>query len=296
MNYSTLGRSDLRVSEIGFGCMSLEQNQNDNTHLIHQAIDHGINFFDTADRYDKGWNETTLGHALKGKRDDVIIATKVGHQWNESDGAWEWRPTKQHILKAVDQSLGRLQTDRIDLYQLHGGTIDDPIDEIIDAFEILKKKGKIRFYGISSIRPNVIREYAERADIVSVMMQYSLLDRRPEEYCLGMLEDSDISVIARGSLAKGLLIDKPPSSCFGYDQEDVAAMQKALDETGNAIGASIQFVLQQPAISVAAVGIRTEKQLKEVLNAYSLKVSKVHLEKLAGMLKANVYEKHRLIQ
>ena len=91
---------------------------------------------------------------------------------------------KNIFSSAVDQSLKRLQTDYIDLYQLHGGTIEDPIDEMIEAFETLKAAGKIRYYGISSIRPNVIREYVKRSSIVSVMMQYSLLDRRPEEEML----------------------------------------------------------------------------------------------------------------
>lgn len=82
----------------------------------------------------------------------------------------------------MKESLRRLQTDYIDLYQLHGGTIEDPIDEVIEAFEELKKEGIIRHYGISSIRPNVIREYAQRSNIVSVLMEYSLLNRRPEEW------------------------------------------------------------------------------------------------------------------
>ncbi len=94
-------------------------------------------------------------------------------------------------------SLKRLNTDRIDVYQLHGGTIEDPIEETISAFEQLVQQGKIRYYGISSIRPNVIREYVLRSNIVSVMMQYSLLDRRPEEECLPLLAQKDIGVLAR---------------------------------------------------------------------------------------------------
>src|SRR5699024_6403991 len=92
-----------------------------------------------------------------------------------------WDPSKKHIKTAVKQSLQRLHTDYIDLYQLHGGTIDDPIDETIEAFEELKTEGLIREYGISSIRPNVIKQYIEKSSIRSVMMQYNLLDRRPEE-------------------------------------------------------------------------------------------------------------------
>ena len=91
-------------------------------------------FFDTADLYDKGVNEEIVGEVLKEKRQDVIIATKVGNQWRDDGSGWEWNPTKSYIKSAVHQSLRRLQTDYIDLYQLHGGTIDDPMDETIQAF------------------------------------------------------------------------------------------------------------------------------------------------------------------
>lgn len=91
-------------------------------------------------------------------------------------------PSKAYIKEAVKKSLTRLKTDYIDLYQLHGGTIEDNIDETIEAFEELKQEGVIRYYGISSIRPNVIKEYVKKSNIVSIMMQFSLFDRRPEEW------------------------------------------------------------------------------------------------------------------
>ncbi|BBP90484.1 hypothetical protein BsIDN1_41020 [Bacillus safensis] len=101
---------------------------------------------------------------------------------------------------------------------MHGGTIDDPIDETIEAFEELVEEGVIRYYGISSIRPNVIKEYAKKSNIVSVMMQYSLLDRRPEEW-FSLLEEQSISVVARGPLAKGLLTEKPLSQASAAIQK-----------------------------------------------------------------------------
>src|SRR5439155_6440883 len=118
----------------------------------------------------------------------------------------------------------------IDLYQLHGGTINDPIDDSIEAFELLKQQGKIRFYGVSSIRPNVIREWIKRSSIVSVMMQYSLLDRRPEEACLDLLLQNNIGVVTRGSLAQGLLLGKPLKPYLGFSEEQV---QKAADAIRN---------------------------------------------------------------
>lgn len=115
---------------------------------------------------------------------------------------------QKYIHEAVRHSLQRLNTDYIDVYMLHGGTLDDPIDETIEAFEELKKDGLIRAYGISSIRPNVVREYAIRSSIDILMTQYSLLDRRPEEAILPVAEENQISVVARGPLAKGLLSNK----------------------------------------------------------------------------------------
>jgi aryl-alcohol dehydrogenase-like predicted oxidoreductase len=226
MNYKQLGKSDLQISEVGFGCMSLKGNKQENEKIIHHAIEVGVNFFDTADLYDKGINEESLGDALKNKRDKVIIATKVGNQWRADGSGWDWNPGKNYILSSVEQSLKRLQTDVIDLYQLHGGTIDDPLNETIEAFEFLKQQGKIRHYGISSIRPNVIRAYVERSNIVSVMMQYSLLDRRPEEVCFPLLKENNIGVLARGTVAQGLLINKPSKPYLNYTEDEIRKAER----------------------------------------------------------------------
>ncbi|MCW3118914.1 MAG: oxidoreductase, partial [Chitinophagaceae bacterium] len=164
MKYNLLGKSSLAISEIGFGCMSLKGPEKENSDLIHKALDSGINFFDTADIYSQGKNEIIVGKALNKKRKEVIIATKVGNQWRKDGSGLDWNPDKKHILAAVEESLLRLQTDYIDLYQLHGGTINDTLDETIEAFEFLQAQGKIRHYGISSIRPNVIREYVQRSN------------------------------------------------------------------------------------------------------------------------------------
>src|SRR5437764_5019127 len=161
MEYKILGKSDLIISRIGFGAMSLKNDEQTNIELIHRALESVINCFDTADLYDKGTNEEVLGKALKGRRDQVILATKVGNQWRPDESGWDWNPRPAYILESIEKSLQRLQTDYIDLYQLHGGTMDDPINEVIETFEKLKTEGKIRYYGISSIRPNVIREYVK---------------------------------------------------------------------------------------------------------------------------------------
>lgn len=293
MNYQTLGKSDLKVSEISLGCMSLGKDQATNTAIIQKAFEQGVNFFDTADLYDQGWNEESVGEVLKPIRQKVIIATKVGNQLREDGSGWDWNPRKEYILESVNESLRRLKTDYIDLYQLHGGTMEDPMDESIEAFEQLKKEGKIRYYGISSIRPNVIRAYIQKSNISSVMMQYSLLDRRPEESCLALLREAGISVITRGTLAKGMLIDKKPQEYLGYSEAEVAKIQQVNQKMGNPLAQSLAFVLQNPTVASAVIGIRTVEQLEEVLKANQTEIKTEDLEQLGKVLSPKLYEAHR---
>jgi aryl-alcohol dehydrogenase-like predicted oxidoreductase len=299
MEYRTLGKSNLRISAIGFGCMSLQADAPDNQLMIDHAIEKGVNFFDTADLYAKGMNEVMLGQYLKGKRKDVMVATKVGNQWREDGTGWDWNPSKEYMVEAVEKSLQRLQTDYIDLYQLHGGTMEDNKEDIIDAFETLQQQGKIRHYGISSIRPNVIAYYAQHSNIVSVMMQYSLLDRRPEEQCLDLLQQHQVGVLARGSLASGLLIHKQPQDYLGHFATVVETAAKTVQELTiphrNPTQTAIRYVLQHPAVSSAVVGIRTKQQLHEALlvpAAPDLTAEETAV--LHEAVPANFYEQHRL--
>ena len=278
--------------------MSLGEDEKENIFLLHKALELGINYFDTADLYQHGKNEETLGRAFKDKRDKVIIASKAGNKWRADGSGWDWNPRKDYILSCADNSLKRLQTDYIDLFQLHGGTIEDNIDETIDAFEILVKAGKIRYYGISSIRPNVIREYIKRSNIVSVMMQYSLLDRRPEEECLQLLHDNHIGVLARGSLAKGLLAGKPSVPYLNYSTEQVQEMAQAVKSISGKARTSAQtaihYVLANSAITSAVTGIRTKEQLEEVAATPLMQLlTEQELETLSLVIPANLYDSHR---
>jgi len=298
MQYRPLGNSGISVSEIGFGCMSLGTDHAANERLLHQAFDQGINFFDTADLYDKGANETSVGKALKDRRTKLILATKVGNQWRADGSDWDWNPRKDYIKKAVHDSLRRLQTDYLDLYQLHGGTIDDPIDETIEAFEELVREGHIRHYGISSIRPNTIRNWTDRSKLASVMSQYSLLDRRPEEFILPHLAEKGVGIIVRGAVAKGLLIDKPAKAYLGHSEQDIRQVQLAIQERVssdlNAAQIALKFALAQPAVSTIAAGIRTEKQLLENVGASrTADLSPELLAHLRAALPPLVYENHR---
>ncbi|MDO9376122.1 MAG: aldo/keto reductase [Ferruginibacter sp.] len=297
MEYHQLGSSSLQVSEIGLGCMSLPASDPATAlAIIDRALELGINFFDTADLYDKGENELLVGKALRHKRDQVIIATKVGNQWRPDGSGWDWNPTKAYIISAVEKSLRRLQTDYIDLYQLHGGTIDDPIDETIEAFEQLQQEGKIRFYGISSIRPNVIRAYVSRANIVSVMLQYSLADRRPEETVVELLAKNKIGVLSRGALAQGMLAGKPPKEYLGHATAD---LQQAADmvnsiakDNKSAAAVGTAFVLTNAAVTSAIIGCSSVKQLEEVA-LLQPELSEDDYKKLQQQLPAKFYEQHR---
>jgi aryl-alcohol dehydrogenase-like predicted oxidoreductase len=191
-----------------------------------------------------------------------------------------------------------LQTDYIDLYLLHGGTINDPIDETIEAFEHLKHQGKIRFYGISSIRPNVIREYVNRSSITSVMMQYSLLDRRPEETCLDLLKKHNIGVLARGSVAQGLLVNKAPKPYLAHTPEQVSRAAEsiaAITSTGSSPAqTAIRYALAHDAVASAVVGIRTAAQLAEAVAAAALpRLSGAELSGLRNQVPADTYKEHR---
>ncbi|UAY52781.1 aldo/keto reductase [Ferruginibacter albus] len=297
MQYQQLGKSSMQISRIGFGCMSLKPGQEDLYYLVNKAIEGGITYFDTADLYDRGLNEINIGKAVKNKRNKIILATKGGNEWISGEEGWNWNPSKSYLLKAVENSLERLQTDYIDLYQLHGGTINDNIDEVIEAFELMQQQGKIRYYGISSIRPNVIKEYVNKSSMVSVMIQYSLLDRRSEEVCLPLLQENNIGVLARGVLAKGVLVDKHATAYLNYDERQVYAASKVIKEiAGNRSNSSIaiQFALQNTAVTSAIIGIRTSQQLEDVLqSSIDVKLSADEMKALQLSIPLNYYEQHR---
>ncbi|WML47633.1 aldo/keto reductase [Neobacillus sp. PS3-34] len=302
MNKRRLGTSDLMVTELGLGCMSIGTDETKAKEIIEAALDEGVNYFDTADLYDFGENERIVGKALKHVRDKVIIATKAGNRWNENKDGWSWDPSKEYIKEAVKASLKRLGTDYIDLYQLHGGTIDDPIDETIVAFEELKAEGYIRYYGISSIRPNVIREYVNKSSIISIMMQYSILDRRPEEV-LPFLHQHEISVVTRGPLAKGLLSEKllEKSSNKGYLEyslEDLRhtlpALKEKVAQSRSMTEISLQFNLANPVIASVIAGASSVEQIRSNAKAVkSAPLSKEEVQMIQSLTKADSYQEHR---
>ncbi|MCM3031285.1 aldo/keto reductase [Niallia sp. MER 6] len=303
MKKNRLGQSDLHVSALGLGCMSLGTDEKTAFPILEAALEAGINYFDTADLYDFGQNEQILGKFFKQNRENVIIASKAGNKWQENKEGWTWDASKAYIKEAAKQSLKRLDTDYIDLYQLHGGTLDDPIEETIEAFEELKAEGYIRYYGISSIRPNVIREYVKRSNIVSVMMQYSILDRRPEEEALPLLHDSGISVVTRGPVAKGLLSDNylkklRAKGYLDYSEEELRStlegLQARFEGKRSILEAAVQYNLSNPAVATVIAGASSVEQLQENARAVnSIALTQDEQKVIQAVSKASFYKDHR---
>jgi len=301
MKLRKLGHSDLMVSEVSLGCMSLHSPvQKQASDIIYKAYDCGINFFDTADLYDHGMNEKAVGEAVHGFRNDIILSSKVGNQWRADQQGWDWKASKKYILKAIDATLNRLQTDYLDLYQLHGGTIEDPMEEIIEAFDSLVQAGKIRYYGISSIRPNVIKILREQSQITSVMMQYNLLDRRAEEQVLADLEEAGIGVLARGPIAKGLLVDKPAEAYLQYTSSEVQHLQRNVQEFAKRneisnLATALSYILSHSAITTAVLGIRSAQQMNEFIKVKEelYQLSDSERQELVNGARILVYNEHR---
>ena len=301
-----LGKSNIEVSRLGLGCMSLGTDEQQAKEMIITAFEHGITYFDTSDLYDYGVNEAIVGKTLAPIRDQVVIATKVGNRFKEGEEGWSWDPSKKHIKTAVKQSLQRLKTDYIDLYQLHGGTIEDPIDETIEAFEELKSDGLIKEYGISSIRPNVIKEYLSKSSIVSVMMQYSLLDRRPEQ-TMELLAKNKVSAMIRGPIAKGILTKRgltqleQSHECnpyLSYSSSEVSEFLQnvksiLLSDSRKMNEIALQFVLANEATTTIVAGASSSKQIIDNINSVNAKpLTDEELSLLQQLSKTENYTEH----
>ena len=296
MKKRTLGQSEFQISEISFGCMSLSPDAAQANQVIAAAIDAGINYFDTADLYDRGVNEQIIGAALKKHRQNIILATKVGNRWEEGKDGWHWDTSAAYIKQAVYNSLQRLQTDYIDLYQLHGGTIDDNWEEIIDTFEGLKKDGIIREYGISSIRPNVFVPFLENSDAISNMMQFNIFDERASEF-FSSIEAAGASVVTRGTLAKGLLTNEWRERLKGFmsynETEAKALLEKLEQQFEDVHAAALAFNLQYNAVASTVIGARTVEQLTQNLVAYEKAQSIQDIAIVSNWTKKDRYTDHR---
>ena len=214
MRYVNLGNSGLKVSEVALGTMTFgrEAEEKDSVEILKRYLDSGGNFIDTANVYSNGKSEEILGRALKGVRNDIVLATKVFFRMGEKMN--DYGATRKHILKAVEDSLRRLQTDYIDLYQIHCWDKSTPIEETMETLDYLVKKGYVRYIGVSNFAGWQIEKALRASEvhnfekIVSVQMQYSLVVRDIEMEVIPVCEAEGLSVMAWGPLGGGFLSGK----------------------------------------------------------------------------------------
>ncbi|TDD67222.1 aldo/keto reductase [Jiangella aurantiaca] len=217
MRYRQLGESGLTVSVVGIGCNAFGRRIDEAaaTAIVHAGLDQGVTLFDTSDTYGLGESERMLGTALAGRRDDVVIATKFGGDMQGLNGAdWGVRGSRRYIRRAAEASLRRLDTDWIDLYQLHFPDSVTPLQETLAALDELVAEGKVRYVGSSNLDGWQVTEAAWIAStegltpFVSAQNQYSLYDRSAEAELIPAAEHAGIGILPYGPLAYGLLTGK----------------------------------------------------------------------------------------
>ena len=291
MQYRQLGNSGIEVSALALGTMMFGKWGNPDEpscrQMVDAAIDAGVTVFDTADIYDFGVSEEILGRALAGRRDRVVLATKVGNAM--SDEPTERGLSRRWVLKSCDASLRRLGTDYIDLYQMHRPDPDTPIDETLQAFDELVRAGKIRAIGTSTFSASQLDEARSRAQHLGVTVPcseqppYSLLVRNIEVEVLPWCQENAVGVLAWAPLNGGWLTGKYQSAAVDeasraarepdhFDHRDAAIRSRKrelVDRLGKVADAAeltliqlaLGFVLAHPAMSAALIGPRTPEQL-----------------------------------
>ncbi|MFL3658076.1 MAG: aldo/keto reductase [Opitutales bacterium] len=296
MKKRLLGNTKLEVSPLAVGCWAFagganwgDQDENESISVVHAALDRGINFFDTAPGYGNGESERVLGVALKGRRDQAVIATKVKDV--ELDAI--------SLRASCEKSLSLLQTDRIDLLQIHWANRDVPFVETIGALEALTKEGKIRHVGVCNFGIGDMEEWSDSAgEMISNQLPYSLLSRSIEYDIIPECEKRDVSVLPYSPLLQGLLTGKFPtpdsvpvgrarSRHFSEDREQarhgeagceeetfetIAAVVRIAAELGVSPSAlSLAWLAKQSNVASVIAGARNVKQLTE--NARFMEVS-----------------------
>lgn len=294
MEYVNLKNSDLRVSRLCMGGCPMGGHgwgivqEQDLIDAVHAALDQGLNFFDTADTYGLGQSELTLSRALGGRRDKVVIASKFGVRVENHSTFYDNSP--QWIRAACENSLRRLNTDYIDLYQIHYRDGHTPIGAVVETLEALRDEGKIRYFGLSNLDMQDFEELEPyRGSFVSLQNQYSLACRDHEQETLELCHKLDLSPLTWGSLGQGILTGKYDASVsFGGDDRRsraiytnfhgekllknlniVDAMRPIAAAYGKPLSAlAVRFILDHLPGSVVLCGVKHPEQIRS--NAESL--------------------------
>ncbi|MGR3220569.1 MAG: aldo/keto reductase [Candidatus Anammoxibacter sp.] len=294
MEYRILGESDLKISVIGFGSWGIggypfwqNEGEEESIKAIKKAYELGINFFDTAPVYGFGISEELIGKALKDVRKDVIIATKCGLRWSKEElGSIAKDATKKSIMEEVDLSLKRLQTDYIDLYQVHWPDEKTPIQEPIEAMLELQSAGKIRHIGVSNYSVSQLKESMEKGTVVSLQPMYNMVERDIEKELLPFCVENKVGIIAYSPLASGVLTGKYDEDTtfkdwrgkgiighftdetFRSNIRKVKKISKIAEKLERTMGQlAINWAINQKGITTAIVGMKKANQIQENIEA-----------------------------
>lgn len=307
MKTRILGVNQLEVSAIGFGCMGLNyaysnvMNKKDAIKLIHEALNRGVTFFDTAEMYGPYTNEEIVGEALKPYRTKVVIATKFGIA--VKDGKQVQNSSKAEIRRAIEGSLKRLDTDYIDLYYQHRVDTNTPIEEVASTIQELMKEGKIRNWGLSEAGASTIRRAHAVQAVTAVQSEYSMWWRKPEAEIIPTLEELGIGFVPFSPLGKGFLTRKISKEASfekndfrsivpRFTAEALAANQSLVDllarvaEEKNATPAQIAlaWLLAQKPFIVPIPGTTKLPRLEENIGSVNVNLTAEELSKLNAAL------------
>jgi hypothetical protein len=307
MKYRELGKSGLKISALGLGCMGMSHgygaaaDKKEMIGLIHQAIEQGITFFDTAEVYGPYTNEELVGEALEPYRKDVVIATKCGIQMIDGKQVVIGKP--EVIRSSIEGSLRRLRTDHVDLYYLHRVDPNVPIEEVAETMKELKQEGKILHWGLSEAGVQTIRRAHQVYPLTAIQSEYSMWWREPEKELLPTLEELGIGFVPFSPLGKGFLTGNiSRDTQFGKDDfrsivprftaENLNANQvivdfvKKLAEEKNATPAQIAlaWVLAVKPWIAPIPGTTKLKRLEENIQSINVEISPEELTWINDML------------